>query len=697
MDDGRVRPLRRLLVGLGVVALVLGLVAGVADRQLMDTSRFVAHADTVRQDPAVARHLAVQISDRLVRQEPDLVAVRPLLEAALQAALVSPAFRSAFRAAVEPLHRAWTGRAPPTLVLRVADIGAILIAVTRAVLPAATAHVPADVEVRLARFGSGSTARRAVGAMRAVRLLAWLCPLLALLCLGGVVALDRGRRRDALNSVGLAVIAVGLGLAVASVVATLLVTRLTPDTVGGALSEAVWRVLAPSVRNTALVAAGAGYLLMIATSLSPGALRWRSLVAHAPVGTAVAAIVLGGLLITEPIAMLTVVTIAAGLVLVLHGVLALVRLLQSSMRAMIARRQGRTEPRRALLTLPAAVLALALLVGLVVWNGLDSTGPLSNAAAASTTDAIGCNGSAVLCGRRFDQVAYPATHNSMAAADQPGWFLAEQPDGVIDQLDAGIRAFLIDAWDGQSTQRPGVVANTDASHARALAQARSELGADVVSSALRLRDAAGLTPSGPVAPYLCHALCVLGSTRWEPLMVQVRTWLAQHPREVITFIVQDELPVAQVARVFEQSGLVPYLYTPSGSDAWPTLGQMIASGHRVVVMAEDLDGGTRYPWLMPAFGVMQETPFNARQVTDLSCRPNRGPTKATLFLVNHWLNQPLRRVRASRLANSDAVLGPRLDTCEQERGLLPNFVAVDYYDQGDLLGQVRRLNGLGGR
>ncbi len=41
------------------------------------------------------------------------------------------------------------------------------------------------------------------------------------------------------------------------------------------------------------------------------------------------------------------------------------------------------------------------------------------------------------------------------------------------------------------------------------------------------------------------------------------------------------------------------------------------------------------------------------------------------------------------------MLLPRAEECQQERGRLPNFVAVDFYDRGDLLGVVDTLNGLG--
>ena len=44
--------------------------------------------------------------------------------------------------------------------------------------------------------------------------------------------------------------------------------------------------------------------------------------------------------------------------------------------------------------------------------------------------------------------------------------------------------------------------------------------------------------------------------------------------------------------------------------------------------------------------------------------------------------------------NSRDVLLSRLEQCQAERDRLPNFVAVDFYDQGDLLDVVDTLNGL---
>ena len=41
-------------------------------------------------------------------------------------------------------------------------------------------------------------------------------------------------------------------------------------------------------------------------------------------------------------------------------------------------------------------------------------------------------------------MVFPATHNSFAAADEPGWFFANQRHGIERQLRDGIRGFLID-------------------------------------------------------------------------------------------------------------------------------------------------------------------------------------------------------------------------------------------------------------
>jgi hypothetical protein len=331
----------------------------------------------------------------------------------------------------------------------------------------------------------------------------------------------------------------------------------------------------------------------------------------------------------------------------------------------------------------------------LVWEDVR-TPAASPASAPSSAPAPegACNGHVELCDRAYDEVAYPATHNSMAAAAEPGWFFPEQPDGIVPQLDHGVRVLLIDTWYGQSTDRRGIIATAGSSRADALAEARGDFGAAAVRAALRARDATGLTPHGPARPYLCHAMCELGSTSWLRSLRALRTWLDEHPREVVTLFVQDEVTPDDTAALIERAGLLPYVHTPS-ADGWPTLGSMIDTGHRLVVLMENRGGGTTYPWLLQGFAEVQDTPYLFKSAAEFSCAPNRGPADAPLFLVNHWIDSKSSTASNAAVVNARDVLLPRLRACEAERGRLPNYVAVDYYDRGDLMSAVDELNGFG--
>ena len=91
---------------------------------------------------------------------------------------------------------------------------------------------------------------------------------------------------------------------------------------------------------------------------------------------------------------------------------------------------------------------------------------------------------------------------------------------------------------------------------------------------------------------------------------------------------------------------------------------------------------------------MQDTPYLFEDPAEFSCAPNRGRPDASLFLVNHWIKSKTRIAENAAEVNARDVLGPRLAQCAAERGRLPNYVTVDYYDRGDLLEVVEDLNGL---
>jgi hypothetical protein len=68
----------------------------------------------------------------------------------------------------------------------------------------------------------------------------------------------------------------------------------------------------------------------------------------------------------------------------------------------------------------------------------------------------------------------------------------------------------------------------------------------------------------------------------------VKTWVDGHPNDVVTLLVtnQDAIDINKFADAFKAVGLDSYTFTPSGQlglNDWPTLGDLISSGNRVVV------------------------------------------------------------------------------------------------------------------
>jgi hypothetical protein len=191
--------------------------------------------------------------------------------------------------------------------------------------------------------------------------------------------------------------------------------------------------------------------------------------------------------------------------------------------------------------------------------------------------------------------------------------------------------------------------------------------------------------------WLCHTVCELGATRLVDALATFREFLEANPGEVVILFIEPYVKPADLAQRFERAGLDGYLATLSRDEPLPTLGELVDEDKRLVVFTEKDADGT-LPWYLDGFSFVQDTPLGATRVGELSCALERGDADSPLLMLNHWADLFPPRLRANRPFLTKRFLLERARRCERRRGLPVNLIAVDYYDQGDLVEAVEELN-----
>jgi hypothetical protein len=228
-----------------------------------------------------------------------------------------------------------------------------------------------------------------------------------------------------------------------------------------------------------------------------------------------------------------------------------------------------------------------------------------------------------------------------------------------------------------------------------------EIGQEAFDAALRVRDRLVTGGDGEHQIYLCHRFCELGAVPLDQALGQIRDFVVSHPNQVLVIVNEDYVSPKDFVAAVEKSGLDEYAYSGRIGPFRPTLGEMISSGHRVVLMAEH-DAGDVAPWYRDGYrDVLQETPYSFKRVSELTdpatlaktCKPNRGSSDNPLFLLNHWIDtSPAPKPSNAAQVNDYKALLARAQKCERLRHQVPNLVAVDFYATGDLMKVIDKLN-----
>jgi len=275
-----------------------------------------------------------------------------------------------------------------------------------------------------------------------------------------------------------------------------------------------------------------------------------------------------------------------------------------------------------------------------------------------------CNGKPELCSRSYGNITFLGAHDSFAFSEDPLALSRDQEVDIPSQLNLGVRLLQAQAHDKDG-----------------------EL-------------------------HFCHTSCLLfdGGTVVDYLKL-VKTFLDQNPTEVVTllFTNPDNLSLTeQWFPAFNDSGVADLAFVPPSlpvkRDDWPTLGDMIDEGKRVVVFMDANADPSQVDFILPEFDMIWETPFSV--TNDMfPCTVDRisGPlsTEDHMYLINHSFNKDILGTGviisdplAAKTTNSLDSIDANVAGCEPlASGNAPNFILLDSVNVGQGLQAVDNLNG----
>jgi hypothetical protein len=224
--------------------------------------------------------------------------------------------------------------------------------------------------------------------------------------------------------------------------------------------------------------------------------------------------------------------------------------------------------------------------------------------------------------------------------------------------------------------------------------------------------------------HLCHTSCdLLDAGLLSTWLAEIKSWMDSNPNDVVSVLLvnSDDASPAELAAEFTSSGITNYSYTPpsisSAPTTWPTLQTLISAGTRLMTFVASLDQSTidsTNSYLMDEFTFIFENPFTNTSPSNFTCLPNRpssvnGDIQAALSanlmpLMNHFLDSSelfgidVPNVGAIGTTNSPSsgagTLGTAAAQCQTAYGKVPNFILVDFFDQGPAIQAIDQLNGV---
>ncbi|KAL7489944.1 hypothetical protein ACHAW6_015680 [Cyclotella cf. meneghiniana] len=276
-----------------------------------------------------------------------------------------------------------------------------------------------------------------------------------------------------------------------------------------------------------------------------------------------------------------------------------------------------------------------------------------------------CNGSSDNCILRVDQMMFTMVHNAMAT-EEGGFF-------------AGFNQYY--------------------SLEKALVAGHRGINLDVCNCNGELQ--------------FCHNVCDLGQRYPNDVFTNILQFLNDYPSEVIVLLFEasQQGPInwsELYAQIQNVEGFTDKMYIhPGPGQEWPTMAQLVQNDQRIILFyfnggycENDVCPSSFHPW----FTYAAETQFDSASISELenyeySCQVTRGPgsseqervTNANFFVVNNFVTPP--DPDAATTTNSKDFIAGRLSQCANYNDKRPNFIYIDFWNEGVAAELVQFANG----
>lgn len=271
---------------------------------------------------------------------------------------------------------------------------------------------------------------------------------------------------------------------------------------------------------------------------------------------------------------------------------------------------------------------------------------------------ITCHGRSEYCLRTYDDFTFAESHNSFSTPEDGIIAGINHLTGLESQWNDGIRAFMLDPY------HPSELQNDKE---------------DIV---------------------FCHAIgvanappCLFGSVDAFSWLRNLGSLHNNSTGDVVSLLIQNHrVPGEHLEYLFNETGILDRAFIHELGTPWPSIGDMALAKIDVVIYIE-LEYEENFSKLLPAWKHTWDTPYGESEQEEMSCNLGRGDSAQPVWHMNNWLSTfGLADANKAAQVNDYETLLNRALLCWEEVGNRPTFIAVDYWEQGELTNVTITLN-----